>query len=119
MLETYIADLRETKDELTELNERVKAVKKQQAHIEGLIEDAMMGEGLQKASSDLGTVSLKEGQYPQIEDWDEALEYIMNHCRHVLKREIKSAAYKELLDSGEAIPGVRTYDKTKINFRRK
>lgn len=66
----------------------------------------------------LGTAILSENILPNVTDWDAFYEYIQDTgSLHLLQRRVATAAYRELQETGQEIPGVETYTQAAINLR--
>ena len=119
MIEELIKEFQEIKDKKQDLNKQLKKLNEEEAYIETTLIEALQAEGLQKASSDLATASLSHKSYPAIKDWDKALAFIVNGHRELLNKKINAAAYRELEEAGIEVPGVKSFDKATLNFKRK
>jgi hypothetical protein len=78
-------------------------------------------QGMEKASvKDVGTASISEVVLPQVIDWDTFYAYMLeNEALYLLQRRPAAAAFRELNDSGIAIPGVEPYTQRSIGLRKK
>lgn len=119
-LEDAARQLREVKNE----KEQIAAIKKdldtREEYLEGLLLAGLRAEGLSKASTPYGTVSIKTEDIPTIENWVTAIEYITDQKLFILlKKSISSAVWRELKEQGMEVPGLGTFTKESIQFRRK
>ena len=119
-LEDAARQLREVKNE----KEQVAAIKKdldaREEYLESLLLAGLRAEGLSKASTPSGTVSIKTEDIPTIESWPMAIEYIVEQKLFMLlKKSISSAVWRELKEQGMEVPGIGTFTKESIQFRRK
>ena len=119
MIDEFIKELREVKDAKAELKKKLKDLNGQETYLEGALIEALHSEGLSKATSDLATASLTRKSYPSVKDWDKALPFIKAGHTELLTKKINAAAYRELKEAGIDIPGVESFDKETLNFRRK
>lgn len=63
--------------------------------------------------------SISENTVGQVEDWDTVYDYIHdNRAFHLLQRRLSNAAYKELLDAGEAPRGINPVTLRSLNMRK-
>lgn len=63
--------------------------------------------------------SISENTVGQVEDWDTVYDYIHdNRAFHLLQRRLSNAAYKELLDTGEAPRGINPVTLRSLNMRK-
>lgn len=77
-------------------------------------------QGMEKASTKHGTASINETILPQVVDWDEFYGYIKEQdAFHMLQRRPTAAAFRELHESGEVVPGVEPYTQRAIGLRKK
>ena len=118
-IDELIHQIREVRDEKDALAETIKALNEKKTYLEEILVGKLQGEGLKKATSEYGTASIKDEINPAIKDWDVALEFILKGHKDLLKKDIKGAAYRALLDDGIEVPGVESFTKTKLSFRRK
>ena len=65
------------------------------------------------------TFSISEQTVGNVEDWDDLYQFIRdNNAFYLLQRRLANAAYKEMLDSGSALPGVVPFTKRSLNMRK-
>ena len=66
------------------------------------------------------TATIAEIVVPVVEDWGAVHEYIMeNDALYLLHRRLSSGPWRELLDTGDAVPGVKPYTKRSISLRKR
>lgn len=111
-----LVDIREEKRKIKarekELNDEWRSLE-----LEALIR--LDDQGMEKASTKRGTISIGENILPQVVDWDAFGEHIIqNDALYLLQRRPAAAAYRELLESGEEVPGVEPYTQRSINLRK-
>lgn len=111
-----LVDIREEKRKIKarekELNDEWRTLE-----LEALIR--LDDQGMDKASTKRGTISIGENILPQVVDWDAFGEHIIqNDALYLLQRRPAAAAYRELLESGETVPGVEPYTQRSINLRK-
>lgn len=67
-----------------------------------------------------GTATITETVVPVIADWDAFENYVItNGALHLLQRRPATAAFRELQEAGEAIPGLEPFTKRAISLRKK
>jgi hypothetical protein len=116
---------REVIDKMEELNNQKKELQSQKDYIGDMIIAKMREQGIKDGSSlkieGIGTASTKTESYPQIKDMGAFVKWVYSHGQaHCLRaNSLKDAPYRELIDSGEEVDGVESFDKTKLSFRRK
>ena len=77
-------------------------------------------QGINKASTDLGTVSITDTILPQVTDWDAVYEHIRDTGDfHLLQKRPAAAAFRELNQAGIDVPGMDVYTKRAISLRKK
>lgn len=65
------------------------------------------------------TFSISENVVGHVEDWAKLYDFIwQNKAFHLLHRRLSNAAYKELLDAGEAPAGVNAVPMRSLNMRK-
>lgn len=111
-----MVDIREEKRKIKavekELNERWRSLE-----MELLIR--LDDQGMEQAKTKEGTASINETVLPQVVDWDAFNAHILeNEALFLLQRRPAAAAYRELLDSGEKVPGVEPYTQRSIGLRK-
>ena len=75
--------------------------------------------GVNKFSVGKMSFSISETLVGNVQDWDKVHECIReNNAFHLLQRRLSNAAYKELLDLGEAPEGIEPFTKRSLNFRK-
>jgi len=75
-------------------------------------------QGSTRVSTSLGTAIRTVTTLPVVDSWDDFYSWIKeNDAFHLLQRRVSSPAYREIVDGGEAIPGVRSYEDVKVNLR--
>jgi hypothetical protein len=77
-------------------------------------------QGVVKAATGVGTASITETVLPQVVDWDMLHAHIAETGDfHLLQKRPAAAAFRELHQSGETIPGIDPYVKREISLRNK
>lgn len=114
-----IAKLVENRDEKRRLKEREKELNDEWRELELELLVRLDEQGMRKASTDLGTASITEAVVPQVTDWDLLYEHIQNTGDfYLLQRRPAAAAFRELNDAGELVPGMEPYTKRTISLRK-
>jgi hypothetical protein len=74
--------------------------------------------GISESKSIAGKVSVGEAVYPQVQNWDEFHQWILeNGYLHFLERRAAVLAYREALGQNIPVPGVLPFTKRKITFK--
>ncbi len=75
--------------------------------------------GTTTARGALASATMTETVVPVIDNWGEVAEWVIaNDAIYLLHRRISSGAWKELLDTGESVPGITPFTKTTISLRK-
>jgi hypothetical protein len=75
--------------------------------------------GTSTARGRYASVSITESVVPRIEDWGAVQDWIMeNDGIYLVHKRISSGPWKELLDTGEIVPGISPYTKRQISLRK-
>lgn len=109
-------DLRERK---RELEAEVKVIDQALAANELEIIERLDEMGVSRFAVGKLSFSISENTVGNVEDWDQVYAYIRdNNAFHLVQRRLANAAYKELLDMGDSLPGVVPFNKRSLNFRK-
>ena len=119
-LTDLLAELAKTKQAIKELHEQEKEFNSQKRELDYQIAIKMQEQGLEKISNDICTVSLKTEIVPTVEDWDAVFAHIDDTSQfELVQKRMSSTAFRELIAMGMEVPGVRSTELTRINFRSK
>lgn len=106
-VDTLSGELREAKQELDVLEERVMLLMEQQG-------TTLLAAG--------GLISeLKEEDVPQVNDWDKFEAFVLRHKRlDILQRRLSPVVWRALIEerNGTAVPGVGVFKKRKLSVRK-
>lgn len=121
--ELTLADLANDRDVLRErkreLEAEIKLLEQALAANELAIIERLDEMGVNKFAVGKLSFSISENTVGNVEDWDQVHAYIRdNNAFHLVQRRLANAAYKELLDMGEELPGVVPFNKRTLNFRK-
>lgn len=112
--------LADTRLQLKQLLEQEKKLKQVQNALEAEIAADMERQGLTQTGNDVCTISLKTEIVPTVEDWDALWEHIFDTRQtELLQKRMSATAYRELLAMAQAVPGVRSTELTRVNYRSK
>ena len=113
-----LTELAKTKREIKNLQEAEKLYKRTQSELESQIVIRMQEQGLDKVSNDLCTISIKQEIVPTVENWDDVHEHIVKTNQfELLQKRMSATAYRELIALGMDVPGVKSTELTRVNFR--
>jgi hypothetical protein len=119
-----MAKLNEVRDEKRRIKEREKELIDEWRSLESELIGRYDDQGMKKASIDLDggatiTASITEVVLPQVVDWDAVYEHIKESGDfYLLQKRPAAAAFRELIDSGETVPGMEPYTKRSISLRK-
>ena len=115
-----IAQLVEVRDERRRIRERDQELTEKWRTLEMELLVRLDEQGMLKASTGDGTASITETVLPQVTDWDAVYEHIKETGDfYLLQKRPAAAAFRELHNSGEVIPGIEAYTKRSISLRKK
>lgn len=62
-------------------------------------------------------IRLSRSTMPAVKDWDALYAYIHKHkAYYLLERRVGVTAFREILETGKALPGVESFTKIKVNL---
>ena len=112
--------LADTRAKLKVLLDQEKELKNVQNALEAEIAADMESQGLTQTGNDVCTISLKTETVPTVEDWDALHQHISGTGRfELLQKRMSATAYRELIAMEPSVPGVRSTELTKVNYRSK
>lgn len=112
--------LADTRAKLKVLLEQEKELKNVQNALEAEIAADMERQGLTQTGNEVCTISLKTETVPTVEDWDVLHQHISDTGRfELLQKRMSATAYRELIAMEPSVPGVRSTELTKVNYRSK
>ena len=101
------------------LDSQLKDVKDQLSNLQQQLLVRFNEVGTDYARGSFASASITESVVPQIDDWGQVAEWVMeNDAIYLLHRRISSGPWKELRDAGTDVPGIEPYTKTAISLRR-
>ena len=119
-LGSMIDELYALKLEAAEYESKAKKIKE---IMEGLKNQIILGLDAQETTIGAGgtaKVSITMTEIPKVDDWSDFYDYINeNQAYHLLQRRPATTACREMLDSGETIPGMSIFNKRDISLRKK
>jgi hypothetical protein len=101
------------------LESQVKEVNKEIADLQQGLLARFQEVGTDYARGSMASASVTETIVPQIDDWGQVAEWVMeNDALYLLHRRVSSGPWKELRDAGTDVPGIEPYTKVAISLRR-
>lgn len=115
-----VKQLAKLREEISEVNNRLKHLNAKKAELQQKVIEDMTIEGLSLARTDYGTVSISKEDVASVKDWMEFEEYIYeNRALHLLQRRVANAAYRDELAIHEKVPGVEVFTKVNLSLTNK
>ena len=109
-----------TRTEIRSLQQEEKALKVHQNDLESEIMWKMEEQGLDQIANDKCTISRKKEVVPTVEDWDQVYQHLIDTKQfELLQKRMSATAFRELLQMGMNVPGVKATELTRVNFRSK
>lgn len=113
-------------DEMFQLRERKREMESEIKAINADIEECTkwllakyQEVGTVTARGKLASATITEQLVPTIDDWGKVQDYVLeNDALYLLHRRISSGAWKELIDTGEVVPGITPFTKKSISLRK-
>ena len=113
-------ELTEIRNSLKSLQETERDLKRTKNDLESRIIANLERQGIDRVGNGSCTVSIKKETVPTVEDWDTVQKYIRETGRfELLHKRMSAAAFREILQMGQGVPGVKQTELTRINFRSK
>lgn len=119
-LDQLIESLRHKTNQVRHLESELKALKNERDSVQLQVLDLLDEYGVKKAGTANATVSISEEIVPNVdpEQWEEVWKWAFEHgYTSLLRRQINSTSYRELLALGEEVPHVTPFTKRKLNLR--
>ena len=117
-LNDLLVEVAKIRGEIKTVQAEEKSLKSQQRELESQISIRTQEQGLDKISNDVCTISLRNEIVPTVEDWDQLHEHITDTGQfELLQKRVSATAYRELIAAGMDVPGVKSTELTRINFR--
>lgn len=102
-----------------ELEAKSKELKDQMDAIEATLLERFDKEEMTLGRGKLASASVTYQTQPNITDWEAFTEYLLkNEAVYLLQRRVAAAAYRELLEAGEEVPGVVPFTQRSISLRK-
>ena len=110
-----LADARES---INSLVDKRKGFVQKKMDLESRLVAVMEDQGIDRTANDRATISVKTETMPSAEDWDQIYKHILaTEQFELLHRRLSAQAFREILALGQAVPGVRSTDVVRINYR--
>ena len=109
-------DLRQQKAKLDKkVTDLKKIIEEAELNVQGLLRE----NNVTLSRGEFATASITETIVPVVDDWDAFYDHILQtEGFHLLERRPASRAYRELLEAGEDVPGLRPFTKHNLSLRK-
>jgi len=102
----------------SELNKEVRALGEEKDDLESVLIRRLQADDSIQAKSLLASATIAEITVPSIEDWDAFEKWVYaENALYMLEKRPSGGAFRELIQQGESIPGLKPVTKTSISLR--
>lgn len=106
------------REEKRELERKIKKLGDELEQVKGLILAKLDEQDVDRIAVDGISISKSSNTQPSVEDWDQVYAYIAQHNLFpLLQRRITATLWRELLESGDEVPGITPFVKRDVNIR--
>jgi len=96
-------------------NDKQKIIKAKADELELDIIKTLKADKLDKVEGKIGSVKYKKDPLPSAEDWQALYKYIKKeNAFFLLQKRVSTSAYKELIEAGVKVPGLKTFYKESL-----
>lgn len=114
-----INELYELRESMRDLNAQLKALKEQYDEMELSVLNEMDAQGTTLTRSARASVSVSESTVPTVTDWEAVYDYVRaNDAMYLFERRVAATAWRELLESGDKVPGTEPFTKRSLSLRK-
>lgn len=108
----------EIREQKRELEKQAKALGADFDALKEVIYQRLDEQGVDRTSVEGISLSKSDTLQPTVTDWDAVYGYIRdNDLFALLQRRVTSTLWKEIIDSGEQVPGIDSFLKKDVNIR--
>lgn len=119
-MDQLLTELTEVRTNLKTLQEKERGFKSQKMELEAKIVSTLKEQGIDRVGNDGCTLSIKQELVPTVEDWDQVYQYLLQTKQfELIQKRMSATAFRELLQMGMHVPGVKATELTRVNFRSK
>ena len=119
-MDELLTELTEVRTNLKGLQEKERGFKSRKMELEAKIVSTLKQQGIDRVGNDGCTVSIKEEIVPTVQDWDKVYKYLIQTKQfELIQKRMSATAFRELLQMGMNVPGVKATELTRVNFRSK
>ena len=119
-MDELLTELTEVRTSLKNLQEKERGFKSRKMELEARIVSTLKEQGIDRIGNDSCTLSIKEEIVPTVEDWDQVYQHLLQTKQfELIQKRMSATAFRELLQMGMNVPGVKATELTRVNFRSK
>lgn len=119
-MDELLNELTQVRTDLKKLQEKERGFKSRKMELEARIVSTLKEQGIDRIGNDNCTVSIKEEVVPTVEDWDQVYQHLLQTKQfELIQKRMSATAFRELLQMGMNVPGVKATELTRVNFRSK
>lgn len=119
-LGSKIDELYELRERKRELAAEVKGIDEIMKAIEAEIMRELDEVGLVQGKGTRASATVNEAIVPEVVDWDAVHEYILeNKALYLLTQNVAAAPWRELLTSGQPVPGTQPFTRRTLSLRKR
>lgn len=115
---TLINTMLAIRNKRSELAKEVKHLGDEFAELEATLLKRLADDDSIQAKSKQATATVSELVIPTIEDWEEFERWVIdNDALYMLEKRPSGGAFRELIQRGDSVPGLKPFNKTTISLR--
>jgi hypothetical protein len=119
-MDELLTELTQVRNAIKLLQEKEKGMKAKKYELEAKIISTLKEQGIDRVGNESCTLSIKQEIVPTVEDWDAVYKHLLDTKQfELIQRRMSAVAFRELLQMGRSVPGVKATELTKVNFRSK
>ena len=119
-MDELLTELTEVRTNLKTLQEKERGFKSRKMELEARIVSILKEQGIDRVGNDGCTLSIKQEFVPTVEDWDQVYQYLIQTKQfELIQKRMSATAFRELLQMGMNVPGVKATELTRVYFRSK
>ena len=119
-MDELLNELTQVRTDLKKLQEKERGFKSRKMELEARIVSTLKEQGIDRIGNDSCTLSIKEEIVPTVEDWDQVYQHLLQTKQfELIQKRMSATAFRELLQMGMNVPGVKATELTRVNFRSK
>lgn len=118
-LGSKIDEMFELRERKRELNSELKDIEAEMRALEQDIIAELDAQDLRFSGGTRARATISESEVPTVTDWDAFYQYVIeNEAPYLFERRVAAAAWRELQQAGEAVPGTEPFTKRSLSLRK-